>query len=243
MSERIRISAKNLGAVALANFCPRCFWIKLRMENKLPYQIFPGIFSSLDSYNKLIIHRWFDKYKKAPIWLHQLGPLVGYQEPPHYSKFNIVDQENDILLTGSPDGVFIRPNHSHIIVDYKTARFTGNQDELYPMYEAQLNGYALIGEQKGLAPVSGLALIYMEPVTDDQAAAKDSNHQKDGFLMGFKANVHQVKLDCSILRPLLAKTREIYEMKQSPPCRDECKDCQLVEQLTQISNDLVVAKK
>ena len=35
------------------------------------------------------------------------------------------------------------------------------------MYEVQLNAYAVIGEQKGFAPVSGLALVYTEPVTDD----------------------------------------------------------------------------
>ena len=27
-NEQIRISAKNLGSLALTNFCPRCFWLK-----------------------------------------------------------------------------------------------------------------------------------------------------------------------------------------------------------------------
>ena len=35
--EQIKISAKNLGQVALEDFCPRCFWIKLKMANKLPW--------------------------------------------------------------------------------------------------------------------------------------------------------------------------------------------------------------
>jgi hypothetical protein len=42
----LRISAKNLGELALADFCPRCFWFKLKVENHLPFQVFPGIFSS-----------------------------------------------------------------------------------------------------------------------------------------------------------------------------------------------------
>lgn len=73
MKEQIRISAKNLGAVALPDFCPRCFWIKLKLHNRLPFQIFPGIFSSIDSYNKRIVHSWFDKHNAPPAWMRALG--------------------------------------------------------------------------------------------------------------------------------------------------------------------------
>jgi hypothetical protein len=56
MSKQIRISAKNLGELALHNYCPRCFWLKLKLNNRLPFQIFPGIFSAIDSYTKDVIH-------------------------------------------------------------------------------------------------------------------------------------------------------------------------------------------
>ncbi len=235
MSDLIRIAAKNLGEVALPSFCARCFWIKLRLRNRLPFQVFPGIFSSIDSYNKRIVHSWFDKHNGSPAWLQGLGALTGYREPSHFSKFKIWDNECNILLTGSPDNVLVRPDHSHIIVDYKTAKYTGTQDELYPMYEAQLNGYAHIGDQQGLAPVTGIALVYMEPVTDNAAASNDANHRDDGYMMGFVANVHEVTLDVGILRPLLAMTREIYDMKISPSGRPGCKDCQLIDQLIGIA--------
>ena len=231
MSEQIRISAKNLGALALDEFCPRCSWIKLRLRDKIPYQIFPGIFSSIDSYNKRVVHSWIEKHGGRPPWLDGLGEVVAYREPPHFSKFNIVDDEYNILLTGSPDGVFVRGDKSHLIVDYKTAKFTGAQDKLLPMYDAQLNAYALIGEQRGLAPVSGLALIYMEPKTGDEVASRDENHREDGFIMGFSANIFTVTLAPTKLRPLLAKTREIYELTSPPVGRAGCKDCPLVDQL------------
>jgi len=38
---QFRISAKNLGELALSDFCPRCFWLKLHIR-QLPFQIFPG---------------------------------------------------------------------------------------------------------------------------------------------------------------------------------------------------------
>ncbi len=102
---------------------------------------------------------------------------------------------------------------SHLIIDYKTAKFTAHQDELFPMYEVQLNAYAVIGEQKGFAPVSGLALVYTEPVTDDATAAKDANQTDSGFLMEFSAHIRPVDLAPDKIPPLLAKVREIYRQE------------------------------
>jgi hypothetical protein len=45
---QIRISGKDLGALALPDFCPRCFWIRRHAPQGLPFQVFPGIFSSID---------------------------------------------------------------------------------------------------------------------------------------------------------------------------------------------------
>jgi hypothetical protein len=237
MSTQIRISAKNLGELAMPNFCPRCFWLKLHLNNKLPFQIFPGIFSSIDSYTKNIIHAFFDMNGKFPDWLEGLGKLVAYQKPPHYSKFNILDHENNILLTGTPDGVFVRPDNSYVIADYKTARYTGRQDELMPMYEVQLNAYATIGEQSGLSPVSGLALIYMEPVTHTGAVVDSTNYRDDGFAMGFTAYIHKVEVNSSSIPPLLARVREIYELDSAPMGCDGCSDCQIMQRIFQIASD------
>jgi hypothetical protein len=234
MSTQIRISAKNLGELALPSFCPRCFWLKLRLNNKLPFQIFPGIFSSIDSYTKNIIHAFFDTYGQFPIWLGDLGELVSYRKPPHYSKFNICDSESNVLLTGSPDGVFVRPDNSHLIADYKTAKYTGKQDQLMPMYEVQLNAYAVIGEQCGLSPVSRLALIYMEPVTHADAVVDSNNHRDDGFAMGFTAHVHTIELSLNTIPSLLAQVRQIYEMVRPPEGHTNCGDCHAVEKLIEV---------
>src|SRR5258708_22289808 len=104
MSTPFRISAKALGELAQSNFCPRCFWRKLRVS-KFPYQIFPGIFSSIDSYTKKITHSAFDHHGGAPAWMSELGDVVGYAPPLHSSHFNIHNEETDILLTGTPDDV------------------------------------------------------------------------------------------------------------------------------------------
>ena len=234
MSDRIRISAKNLGELALPNFCPRCFWLKLKLNNKPPFQIFPGIFSSIDAYTKNIIHSWFDRNHSVPPWLSELGELTGYINPPHYSKFCIVDDDNDILFTGVPDGIFIRPDGSYIIVDYKTSRYTGTQDFLFPMYEVQLNGYALIGNERGFTPISDLALIYMEPVTDRELVEQDHNYRDNGFALGFSPKIQRVELNPGRLALLLAQVREINEMPSAPDRQSGCKDCESVEAMVRL---------
>ncbi len=230
MPSQIRISAKNLGEVALPNFCSRCFWLKRRVAN-LPFQIFPGIFSSIDSYTKKTIHGWFDNLQEMPSWLRNLGNLVSYYPPLHYSKFNMVDTATNILLTGSPDDVFTREDGSYVIVDYKTAKYTGNQDHLFPIYEVQLNAYAMIGEQFGLKPISDLALIYMEPMTNDEEANDDMNRRANGFAMSFSASIHMVQMNTAIIPPLLQRVREIHDLEVAPSGYNGCKDCESVNNL------------
>ena len=234
MPKPIRISAENLGAVAMPGFCPRCFWIQMHAEG-LPYQIFPGIFSSIDAYGKRLVHGWFDRHQSAPPWLAGLGDIKGYRSPPHHTKFSIVDRETGIVLRGTPDGILVMRNDSHVIIDYKTAKFTAHQDELFPMYEAQLNAYAVIGEQCGFSPVSALALVYTEPVTDDAAAAKDGNLTDGGFMMEFSTHILPVDLMPKTISKLLAKVREIYDRKRPPKSREGCKDCFLLKNPAEVA--------
>lgn len=223
--ERVRISGKDLGALALPSFCPRCFWVSRKAPAGLPYQIFPGIFSSIDSYTKKIVHGWFDRKGESPAWLSELGAIQSYINPPHFSKFQTIDESTNILLTGAPDAIFVRGDGSHLIGDYKTARFTKNQDALLPVYEVQLNSYALIAEAVGIAPVSAIALIYAEPRTEQADADREASHDDVGFSMGFAAKIKPLDLNPGMIRPLLVRTREILDMSTPPPARLGCKDC------------------
>lgn len=219
----IRVSGKNLGSLALPGCCDRCAWLKLKSGFRLPWQVFPGIFSSIDSFTKKVVHGYFDGHGCAPPWLAELGDLTGYIDPPHYSKFNYTDERHGILLTGAPDAVFVRQRHALCIGDYKTARFTAHQDELLPMYAVQLNVYAMIAERTDMGRVSDLALIYMEPQTAENAAA--GRGHDDGFDMGFTAHVLSIDLDLSMIDPLLVRVRELYDMDTAPPARSGCPDC------------------
>jgi len=234
-SESIRISAKNLGELALPKFCPRCFWIKLRCSHKLPFQIFPGIFSSIDSYTKKITNMHFQQHERVPDWFGGFGSPGKPMKVPHYSKFSVHEPKTNILLTGVPDEILYRPDDSYFIVDYKTSRFTATQDQLLPMYEVQLNAYAYIGKRVGFKPISGLGLIYYEPQTGISADEVDSFILDNGFSMHFSGKLLPIELKPDNIPVLLKRVREIYDLSQPPNQVEGCKDCQLLDTLLSIA--------
>ena len=233
MSSRaeFRISAKGLGALAMPDFCPRCFWIQMKAE-ALPFQMpFPGIFNTIDAYEKGLVEGWFNRHHSAPPWLAGLGKIKGSIKPPHYTKFSVRDGQSGVILRGTPDGILEMDGGSYAIFDFKTAKFTEKQDELFPMYEVQLNAYAFIGERSGLSPVSKLALIYAEPVADPRAAQDESNMTPEGFQMGFAAKILSVEIQSELVRELLQKTAKILTSSSPPLGLDGCENCAAIASL------------
>lgn len=224
MKDPLRVSGKDLGGLALADSCARCYWVSRRAPDGLPYQIFPGIFSSIDSYTKKVVHQWFDE-AGAPVWLASLGALTGYEEPPHFSKFHTTHAATGIKLTGAPDAIFTRADGTLVIGDYKTSRFTDTQDALLPIYEVQLTAYAYIARALGWKPVSAIALIYMEPRTESSDAKRGDVGHDRGFLMSFHATIKPLKLDLDRIEPLLLRYRDIVSQTTPPAGRVGCKDC------------------
>jgi hypothetical protein len=228
--KQIRISAKNLGAVAMPSFCPRCFWIISHAE-KQPFQIFPGIFSSIDTYSKKVTSHYYKDHHKLVKWLTKVGLTGKPVKIPHYSDFNILDAGTKILLTGVPDEIIQLSDGSYAILDYKTAKFTGHQDELMPMYDVQLNAYAYIGERTGFKPVSRLMLIYYEPVTDIAAGEIDDLIYGNGFRMSFSGKTLEIPINTKKIPALLRTVRKIHDLRKPPKGLEDCGDCQALEEL------------
>jgi PD-(D/E)XK nuclease superfamily protein len=229
MPDTLRISAKNLGALALPGACERCFWFRLKTRFDSPWSIFPGIFSSIDRYTKRVVEEWHARNGAVPAWLSECGNVVACEPIPSPKAFRTIDAVNGIELTGTPDAIFRFRDGSFAIADYKTAKFSGTQDELFPIYEAQLNGYARIAEDTGLVkPVVALFLVYFEPDTD---GVLDGVYRDDGFSMNFRCRVLPVTKDGSKLDPLLAAARRIADMEQPADHCDSCGDCRRLERL------------
>ena len=147
-------------------------------------------------------------------------------------------EQYDILLTGAADGILKLADGTIAVIDYKTAKYTANQDALLPMYEAQLNGYALIAEHLGMGTVSKLALMYAEPVTDEDTARIDTIRLSDGFNMPLAVAIHEAPLEPSKLRRLFRQARKIFDVPEAPKRRQGCKDCEKLDNLMLLARKL-----
>ena len=135
-------------------------------------------------------------------------------------------------MTGAVDEIIQLKNKSYFIIDYKTAKYTENQDALLPLYVVQLNSYALIAQNIGLSPVSGIGLLYYEPITGIVQSGLEEVLLENGFSMGFEAHLLAVDLQGEkLIKPLLRKVREIWEMDSPPKSAKRCRDCQLLKEL------------
>ena len=228
----MRISAKDLGWLAVDDFCPRCFWIE-RHAKGLPYQMgFPGIFSSIDAYTKNIVERYVQKNEGFPKWMSSIGDIkrIINVKPSEFK----VEKEN-ITLSGIPDLIFERHDGSFAIVDYKTAKYTGNQDSFMPVYQIQLNGYAYIAEAIGYKPVKDLYLVYFEPpYKETYEVITDKHTNGEGFDMPFKPVIHKIKRDTKEIDRLLEKASKTYELSKPPKGLDGCKDCERLKGLVEL---------
>lgn len=237
---KIILAVKTVGSMALENFCPRCFWIKHKA--KLPYQIFPGIFSSIDAYTKRCVHAYIDRYGLAPPWIPDNDKFCGYDKAPHYSKYAYQDPITGIIIRGNPDDLLVTVDKTHAIPDYKTAKYTENQDKLLPMYEIQLIGYAIINEAVLNVKVSDLFIPYCEPLTDE----KDITPRElfdDGFAMNFRPTVWPVEKDFSRVFALLKKAKKILSSPM-PAGVEGCPDCSKLQGLIEmiVTQDVVYGK-
>ncbi len=196
------ISGKDLGQLALKDFCPRCFWIERKL-GKAP-GIFPGIFSSIDSLTKKSVKRSYLERDCLPGWL----PIEGAVRPIEFPRISVPMLEyGNWILTGDPDEVFEMDDGSYHIVDYKTAKFTNKQDELLPMYQVQLNAYALALPVYNIKPISKLSLLYCEP--------KEELDSDEDFCLGFTIQSLEIdlqpKINCKGICSWLEMTgKELY---------------------------------
>lgn len=235
----IRIAAKALAELNMPDFDPQLFWVKSKMKFKTPFGIFPGIFSTLDKYQKDLatLNRTFKG--QFPTWI--CGDIAEAIPCPHWSKFCFTDEETGITVSGAMDDCFLKKDGFLLISDNKLAKVTDTQDKLRPLYEAQLNIYATIAKKIGLGEASELQLVYHEPVTTgiDTTEDFDKIYLGDEYLLKFNPKVIEILLDSGLTSRLLRKAKEILSMDYPPEALDGkiSKDLELVLEMAKAYQD------
>ena len=241
-TDELRIAAKTLGELNMPDFCPQLFWVKSKTKFKTPFSIFPGIFSTLDKYQKDITSFSHVYRGQWPSWI--CGDIKDIVPCPHWSKFCYTDEETGITVSGAMDECFLMVDETLLISDNKLAKFTENQDKLRPMYDAQLNAYAEIAERTGLGKVSKIQLIYHEPMTNLDKDQFDRMFAGDGYLLRFAPKYLEVKRDPELIPRLLRRAKEILSSPTPPEPLDGkiSKDLELVLAMAKAYNEAQIAK-
>ena len=85
-------------------------------------------------------------------------------------------------------------------------------------------------------PVSDLSLIYLDPETDVEGDPALLARSREDFLLGFTPKLRPVEMKPdSFIEELLALASEIYEQSMPPSGRPNCKDCQAVVDLAELT--------
>jgi hypothetical protein len=225
----IKISAKDLGQLELDGSCQRCLRIKMDVDRRLPFQSFPGIFSSFDSLNKKMVEKHFDEFGCAPSCFEGIPECVGYEKA---RMTEVQDDTTGIHVKGEPDAIFKLKGGKTAIIDYKTARYTKGQDRLLPIYNVQLNVYNYLRVASGQAAAAKLFLIYMEPVTSREDGEYQEYLTDTGYHLDFAARVVELEIkDEHYIPGLLQRLKTLCLLKKIPAGIENCFDCKLLDLL------------
>ena len=238
------ISATELGNYATRYPCLRCAWIRMHVKD-LPYQTFPSIFSSIDSFTKNVISAFFEKFSRLPDWLEEIGEVTENIKPPNWRKFYRDVETIGVRVRGEADAIFRLSDGSYVIADYKTSRYNPERKYALLSYQMQLNAYAWIAESVGYSPISRLYLIFMEPESQKEFASSNSSISEMGMALGFKSNIIEVeRRPEKLIPPILDLVHSVSKMKIPPKGRNRCKNCvrldeMIVKMTYGITNEIV----
>lgn len=222
-NERLKyIGAKDLGSLALPDFCPRCFWFE-RHFGPFP-SIFPGIFNVIDRNLKSSAWLRWKKERKLPQWLKiddvkriLTADMVGKVEERYRQKYLVAHhKKTGFILRGVPDLILELSDNTLHLIDFKTSRFKEGGDQFFPAYEVQLNGYALLATK---IPVSKLSLVYFNPTNEIPTEILTENN----FKLAFEPKIVPVEIRSRLVSNLLMEAKEILDSKIPPPARENCR--------------------
>jgi CRISPR/Cas system-associated exonuclease Cas4 (RecB family) len=219
----LKIGAKQLGALMLPKFCPRCFWYRMHAGNP-PFSSFPSIFNEIDLYTKRLVEALIHRDQKAPEWMgSSFAEAVAYE---NVGFLQWKDPKNSILLRGSPDMVLHDGDALWFVADYKTARYSKGQDTFLAQYKVQLLAYAFLLEKNGYNRPERAALLYFGPPAKPTAKELLSRAEQTGFALPLSVEVVGIDLgDNKLIQKLLDQVREIYDAEEAPEGLEECRDC------------------
>jgi hypothetical protein len=120
------------------------------------------------------------------------------------------------------------------LVDYKSAKYKGDEDPFMSCYRTQLLGYTILLEYHRIGTVKKAALIYFENLLADHKDKPLDLLTNDGMRVPFTVKIHEVEIDRKALDPMLKAFRAYADAATLPEGRKGCKTCERLKVLRDV---------
>lgn len=228
----LRISPKRLGLILLLTFCPACFWFKLRLRFRMPFDMFGGaIFRQLEQAEMAIFGHLLGQKGGLPKEFGPFRDIDGRVEfPRDWRKFQYSPQSN-VVLYGEPDEIVSLSSGGIAVLDHKTARPKDGDDPLLPMYRCQTMGYGMIAEGLKLGTVRKAGLLYWTALQNDVIENPEKHYRGSQLWVPFAPTPIAFDVDFSVLEDPLKEAIRLWKAKTPPEHAERCPDAKRLEAL------------
>ena len=228
MRKKISLSPSTLNVFVN---CPRCFWLLINRNIKIPRGIFPSLPGGMD----LVIKDYFDRYRKNGLLPPELegkvkGKLLAdlslLKKWRDWRSTDLIYEDNSlgVVLSGALDDCLV-DNNLYSPLDYKTRGFSLKEDPR-KYYQLQLDCYCLMLESKNYK-TEGLAyLVYYYP-----------NKVSENGIVEFNIVVIKVETDIGNAKKVIKEAINLLNGPM-PGASSSCGYCNLVQARSQVQDSL-----
>lgn len=207
--------------------CERCFYLDNVLGTKRPG--FPSF--NLNIAVDELFKNEFDKYREEktphPIMEEYKINAVPFEHEKMdtwrdpFVGITHTDEATGLVISGGVDDVWMNPDKSLIIVDYKSTSKDGRIDKLgdspwEKQYSRQLGIYRWLLEKNGFKVQPTGYLVYAN--ADKSLPAFDNK-------LNFESTLVPVETDVNWIEAKLAEIKVCLDRKDLPPCGERCEFC------------------
>ncbi|MBI3618781.1 PD-(D/E)XK nuclease family protein [Candidatus Peregrinibacteria bacterium] len=214
--------------------CPRCFFLDRRFGVAPPSSPPYTLNSAVDA----LLKKEFDAYRirrePHPLMTEEGIDAIPFQHPSIEEWRNVrhgirfVHPESNFLFFGAIDDLWINPEGSLHIVDYKATSFDGEVSLEGPWkdgYKRQLEMYQWLFRRNGFSVSPIGYFVYVNA---------DRNRASFGGSLHFKTSILAYRGDDSWVDDALHEARLCIEREQLPLANKECEVCEYREAVNDI---------
>ena len=207
--------------------CPRCFYLDNKLGTKRPG--FPSF--NLNIAVDELFKKEFDVHReratKHPIMAKYQIDAVPFVHKElekwrdNFAGIEHIHKPTGLVVSGAVDDIWVTPNDSLIIVDYKSTSKADRIESLgdspwEQQYKRQLGVYRWLLEQNGFAVEEMGYLIYAN-------ASKDEDAFDDKLI--FETTLVECPTEVAWIEQTLHDIKETLEMSELPPTGESCEYC------------------